>query len=162
MSQTNQIVVARTEAGYVVSVTGQGTRQESPAVRDFISGAMEDKAHVVLDLSQCEYLDSTFLGCLVVLHKRSCQHGERFRVYADDAVIRKLLHPTRLDTVIPCCEASPNPQGEAVPLPDIKLDREEFGRHLLDTHEELANLDSPSSSDFRKVAEHLRRELGDL
>lgn len=161
MSQFNVISVARTDAGYLVSVNGQGTRHESPAVRDFISGAMEDKAHVVLDLSQCEYLDSTFLGCLVILHKRGCEHGERFRVHADDAVINKLLHPTRLDTIIPCCTTPPKTTGQTVPLPVIDLEREEFGRHLLDTHEELADIDSPSSDAFRLVADQLRRELGE-
>ena len=161
MSQSNAISVARTQSGYLVSVRGQGTRQQSPAVRDFISGAMEDKANVVLDLSQCEYLDSTFLGCLVILHKRSCEQGERFRVHASDEVIKKLLHPTRLDTIIPCCATRPETTGQTVPLPIIDLDREEFGRHLLDTHEELAGVDSPSSDAFRMVCDQLRKELGE-
>ena len=161
MSQSNVVSIARTETGYLVSVHGQGTRHESPAVRDFISGAMEDRANVVLDLTECEYLDSTFLGCLVILHKRGCDKGERFRVHADAAVINKLLHPTRLDTIISCCSTLPKTSGQTVPLPIADLDREEFGRHLLDTHEELAHVDSPSSGAFRMVAEQLRRELGE-
>ena len=135
MSQSDAISVTRTETGYVVSVHGQGTRNQSPAVRDFISGAMQDKASVVL---------------------------ERFRVHADDAVSKKLLHPTRLDTILPRCEDLPKTVGPAVPLPIIDLERDEFGRHLIDTHEELAEGDSPTSGAFRMVCDQLRKALGEM
>ena len=161
MSQSDAISVTRTETGYVVSVHGQGTRNQSPAVRDFISGAMEDKASVVLDLSLCVCGGSTFLGRLMILHKRGCQH-ERFSVHADDAVSKKLLHPTRLDTILPRCEDLPKTVGPAVPLPIIDLERDEFGRHLIDTHEELAEVDSPTSGAFRMVCDQLRKELGEM
>ena len=161
MSASNSVTITRTKSGYVVTVTGQGTRQESPAVRDFVSGAMEDGAEVVLDLSPCTYLDSTFLGCLVILHKRGCEHGERFRVCAGEDVVKKLLRPTRLDTILPCCDEPPAVTSEAVALPVVDLPREEFGRHLLDTHEELAAVESPSSAAFRMVCDQLKKDLGE-
>ena len=161
MSEQNSVGVTRTKTGYIVSVHGQGTRQQSPAVRDFVSGAMEDGADIVLDLSRCEYLDSTFLGCLVVLHKRGCERGNRFSVHADDARMKKLLHPTRLDTILARREELPPAVSATVELPALELPREEFGQHLLNTHEELANVDSPSSAAFRLVCDQLRKELGE-
>ena len=166
MSQSSELTVARTEQGYVVAVVGQGTRIQSPAVRDFISGALEDGASVVLDLSACNYLDSTFLGCLVILHKRSAAKesgcdGQRFCIHAGEEVVQKLLHPTRLDSILTCNAQPPATTGEAVPLPVVDLERKEFGKHLLDTHEELAAVDSPSSAAFRLVCDQLRNELGE-
>jgi len=160
MSEENGITVCPMERGYIVAEKGKGTRQESPAVRDFVSGVMEDGVEVLVDLSQCDYLDSTFLGCLVILHKRGAAYDGSFRIYAEDDVRGKLLHPTRLDQVLTFCQQRPAPAGAAVELHSIDLEREEFGRHLLATHEELARLDSPSSDAFARVAEQLRQELG--
>ena len=60
MAATCTLAIHRTETGYLFRVIGRGTMRQSPAVRDFVSGAMEDGVEVVLDLCECEYLDSTF------------------------------------------------------------------------------------------------------
>jgi anti-anti-sigma regulatory factor len=161
MSNKDEVTVARTKSGYVVSVAGNGTRLQSPSVRDFACGAIEDGEEVVVDLSACQYLDSTFLGCLVILHKRGCENCDRFRVYAEETVRSRLLHPTRLDEVFTFCPQPPQQLGLPVILQRTELERKEFGRHLLATHEELAQVDSPAAGAFAKVAAQLRKELND-
>ena len=64
---------------------------------------------VTLDLSPCEYLDSTFLGCLLTLHKRSVEVADtRFLVVADEGTRQRLLNPTRLDAVLQFAADHPN------------------------------------------------------
>lgn len=114
-----------------------------------------------MDLSDCNYLDSTFLGCLVILHKRGCGHGNRFHVHANGPVREKLLHPTRLDQLLSFCARPPETMGAHVTLQVTDLERDEFGRHLLATHDELAKLGGPAAGAFERVAAQLRRELGE-
>ena len=161
MDDSTLVTVKRSESGYIVRVQGKGTRHESPSVRDFVCGAIEDGASVVLDLAGCEYLDSTFLGCLVILHKRGCENDGRFRVCADESAINKLLHPTRLDQVLSFCPALPESRGNPVALKPVELERLEFGQHLLATHDELAQIGGPHSTAFELVADQLRRELSE-
>ena len=71
MSDPCTLTIHRTKFGYLLRLVGRGTMRESPTVRDFACGAIEDGAEFVVDLSACEYLDSTFLGCLVLLHKHT-------------------------------------------------------------------------------------------
>ena len=66
MENSCSIQIYGVETAYLFRIVGRGTRRESPAVRDFVRGALEDGANVVIDLSPCEHLDSTFLGCLVI------------------------------------------------------------------------------------------------
>ena len=67
-------IVGRTEAGYAIRIEGRGTMRESPALQRVVRTVLDGEAcAVTIDLAVCDYLDSTFLGCLVDLHRRSRQ-----------------------------------------------------------------------------------------
>ena len=158
MKDATAVTVSRGLSGYVVALSGRGTCEESLAVRDFAMGAMNEGEDVVVSVVDCEYLDSTFLGCLAVLSKRGRKLGDRFHVHANDPIRSQFFYPARLDRVLPFCEDLPTTQG-AVPLEAEERQVDSFGRHLLETHEELANLGGPDAAAFRRVASRLRDEL---
>lgn len=154
------LTIGRTETGYRFSVIGRGTMKQSPAVRDFVCGALEDGADVVLDLSACQYLDSTFLGCLVLLHQRGKKCDGCFSILADDATRSRLLKPVHLERLLDFAESTPETSGEPVTLQVTELEREEFCRHLMETHRQLANLGGPAAATFQRIAEQLAAEYG--
>src|SRR6516165_4500505 len=92
--------IGRTVSGYMLRVEGRGTLQESPAIHDFAARILDqgpEAGTFVIDLAACDYLDSTFLGCLVMLHRRyNHPVPHRFRVAASAEKCQKLLAPTRL------------------------------------------------------------------
>src|SRR5689334_5995318 len=64
MSAPSVVKVGRTTSGYRLRVEGTGTMRESPAVGEFAERSLRDgTSTLVVDLSACDYLDSTFLGC---------------------------------------------------------------------------------------------------
>jgi hypothetical protein len=134
--------------------------RQSPAVRDFVSGAIEDGADVWLDLSACDYLDSTFLGCLVLLQQRGRRGRGSFAVLADETVRHKLMSSVQLEPLLQFAPSCPPCSGAAVTLPVVNLPRSEFGHHLLETHRNLAELGGPAAASFRSVAQQLEKELG--
>src|SRR5688572_1241566 len=89
--------VARAADAYVVLVRGRGTLRESRTLHGYVQCILElPDNRVVIDLSACDYLDSTFLGCLVQLHR---QQGtpQRVALAASPAKVTALLAPLRLD-----------------------------------------------------------------
>lgn len=161
MNETCTLTIRRTETGYVFRIAGRGTMRESPAVRDFICGAIEDGADVVADLSACEYLDSTFLGCLVLLHKRGQSDRGSFAVHADETTRNTLLSTVGLHRVLDFVDKCPECTGPPVTLALADLERREFWQHLLETHRKLAELGGPSAETFRRIADQMAKELGD-
>ena len=159
MTQPANLTVQRTKNGYLIRLMGLGTSQQSPAVRDFVRGAIEDGADVVLDLSACDYLDSTCLGCLAMLSRRGNQHGGRFAVLASEPICQRLFGETKLEQVISFLDESPEVLGKPVTLAATPIQRRELGRHLLETHTELANLGRADSGIYRAIVEQLVREL---
>lgn len=156
MPESCELTVQRSESGYTLRVRGRGTMQHSPAVRNFTLQAIEEGSQVALDLRSCDYLDSTFLGCIAIL---ACRSKERFQVVADDKSRARLFSAAHLQQVLTLAEQPPRPVSRALPLPLVSLEREEFGRHLLEAHEELAKCGGPGAAAFAAVAEQLAREI---
>lgn len=154
--------VAPTRTGYLIRLEGRGTMRESPALRELVLRLLqEENADVTLDLSACDYLDSTCLGCLVVLHRFSeTPSSPRFSVVTDADATRRLLGATKLDLLLRIADACPE-TTEAFQSVDVQpLDSRAFGYHVLDAHRELSELGGQDAEAFGQVAERLTRELG--
>ena len=103
MSMSSTLKVARFENGYCLRVEGRGTMRESRAAHEFLLGCAERDSgcEIVADLSDCEYLDSTFLGCLVALKQRfGRQKPPRFSVAASPERRRTLFATAGLGAVL--------------------------------------------------------------
>jgi anti-anti-sigma regulatory factor len=157
--------VGQTASGFVVFVEGHGTLHESPALYEFAAQSLEAElgpSTVVLDLSHCDYLDSTFLGCLAGLHRkynRTMPH--RFLVAASLEKSQTLLGPTRLDNLVHVTEVCPEPIGEVVELSSPILPTADLGRHVMECHRRLAELGGARAPSFRSIADQLACELGE-
>lgn len=158
MPEPCKIAICRTDDGYLLRVEGRGTLRESPAVRDVVRAAIEDGAQVVIDLTDCTYLDSSFLGCLVILHQCADRERGSFLVFADQASRDRLLASVHLDRFLQFTHSCPDCLGASVTLEVKSLDRLKLGRHLHDTHRKLAELGGPAASTFQRIAEQLEND----
>ncbi len=127
-----------------------------------LSAALDDGANVLIDLSDCEHLDSTFLGCLVMLQRHSARAEGEFHLYADERARQRLFGTCRLDQILSFTDQLPTDQGSAVVLPVPNLPRREYCEHLLDTHRQLAELGGPSAETFQRIVDQLKSELDKL
>ncbi|MFV1968743.1 MAG: STAS domain-containing protein, partial [Pirellulaceae bacterium] len=156
--------VARIGDGYRIRIEGRGTAEESPALAAFVSQCTraEERAKILIDLSACEYLDSTFLGCLVTLDRecRKCDET-RFQILADAERREKLLTPTRIDRLLNFADGDPNTLSGYVTMEPARLNELEFGRHVLESHRVLAGVPSTHAQIFQEIADKLERELKD-
>ena len=123
----------RTATGYLVRVEGHGTIRESPALRQFVMRCvLAENLPVVVDLSATQYLDSTFLGCLVNLHRRCCRDAKsaHFTIAVSEQARRKLLRPTHVDIVLTCIGTCPEPVGDLVAITTLQIESRTLGRKI--------------------------------
>jgi anti-anti-sigma factor len=97
----DKMCVCEDDQSIVFQVEGKGTMKQAPALRERAERALADgvrRLHV--DLRRCHYMDSTFLGTLLLLMRaiRQLEHGE-FALVSPSAECRQLLEKMRLDTV---------------------------------------------------------------
>lgn len=156
------IQLAWAEDSAIIKWHGRGTLRESPFFKTFVTRLLDESKgiRVLVDLVDCEYLDSTFLGCLVGLHRRhNANHQSRFELLADGASTARLLAPCHLDKVLPIQRDVPDPDSDWTPIDWESASPEQLGQHVMACHQLLAETPCPQAPAFRRVAEHMEEEL---
>lgn len=153
--------IGRTDNGLLVRIEGRGTLHESLAFHELIANSFKRQGlALAIDLTDCEYLDSTFLGCLVKLHNRfSGEEQAALSIVAPSDRAQQLLGPMQLDKLF---EISPTPPDVAIPLCSISADAltsADLGRHAAECHRQLAALGGPHQEIFESLAAQLEQEL---
>lgn len=156
--------LAMWEEGFLVRVIGRGTMQESPAFRETVLMCLQRNryCHVVVDLSDCHYVDSTFMGGLIWLHKYAGElTPERLQFFADASKCRQLFSHSLLDRVLNFVDKLPVAVGQPTEISIEDMSREDLGRHIEQCHRQLSKLGGPDADTFGQIADRLRRELRD-
>jgi anti-anti-sigma factor len=159
-----KLTLTKTADGFVLRVDGRGTIRESPALREVGMSCLnqESSDKLTVDLSCCDFMDSTFLGCLVALHKRGSRVGPgRFWIAAPPEHRHALLSATSLDRYFTQIDDTPPPVGPPQSIDVHRLDAQSLGRHVLECHRQLAQLDGPNQQAFTRVSQRLAQELGE-
>ncbi len=155
--------VAPIDSGYVFRIEGRGTARESKVFHQQAESLLTcETCQIVIDVSTCEYLDSTFLGSIADLFRRFGQSVDpQFAVHGARPHCKSLFGPTRLDTVLTIHESPPATTGEFEDIA-IQEDRSRaFGQHVMRCHKRLAEIESPNQKIFAGIADRMAKELGE-
>ncbi|MBX9791721.1 MAG: STAS domain-containing protein [Pirellulales bacterium] len=156
----SEFLIGQFAEGIIVRIVGRGTLQNSPAFRAVVEQSPRARV-VVFDATACDYVDSTFLGCLIWT-KKACETRpvRRFVIAASPSTRIKLFSTSSLAQYFDFVDACPEPLGELVKIDPQKLDLEALGQHVMRCHELLADLGGDQADAFRHVADRLAVELG--
>ena len=155
-----ELQVGPISGGTLVRLVGRGTMCESPVFRDTVEQLFE-RGFVVFDASECSYLDSTFLGCLIGLKKAcGCEGQGRLLVAASPDTRIKLFCTSSLDRYFDFVDVLPEATGPIETVDLTSANRSELGSHIMTCHERLAEMGGREAPAFRAIADRLARELG--
>ncbi len=153
MSEENSgILVGQKGNVTVVRIMGKGTHLNSHYLKQFLLQGIGEKPRAIhIDLSQCNYLDSTFLGMLAGL---GCKMKERslpsIRLINGTERIIGMLEGLGIDRLFELVKE----QAAADGLKELKtasLSLEERSREMLEAHEKLVEVSPQNEVKFRDV-----------
>jgi anti-anti-sigma factor len=140
----------RSDPNVSFHVQGRCTMTQATGFRKFAEACLTEGAEVLrIDLRDCTYLDSTFLGTILHLHKTSAARGlGRVVLVAPSTPCGKLLTQMGLLDILTLEPAGPlePPPWEELPT---NTDMASFKRTVTDAHQELAALPGPAGEQFR-------------
>lgn len=149
------------QQGQTVScqVVGRATMRQTPALRQRVEQSLGPGSVILhVDLHECTYMDSTFLGTLVMFKRMAGDHRlGQFALVAPSAECSRLLRQSGLGSAF-CVldkEAAPIKGGEVL---ESASGGSNFKRTIVEAHQELAEVPGPAGEIFREVAVRLTHE----
>lgn len=140
-----------------IKISGTATWTCSQALLDTASSQLEQQKSLVIDLADCEYLDSTCLGTLheIVM----CLPGD-VQLQFLPARIQEMFVELSMDGVLRHSSADgiPLPKN-MLPLLNTEVDPARQGALMLSAHETLAALSPENREQFQGVVDSLRADL---
>ena len=101
MTASFKVSAESTSALHTVSVAGELDQSTAPELRAALASAFgEAQDGVLVDLSDCNFIDSTGLSLLVEAKRRLSEEDRRFGVCCPDADVRRLLELTGIDQAV--------------------------------------------------------------
>jgi serine phosphatase RsbU (regulator of sigma subunit)/anti-anti-sigma regulatory factor len=135
-----------------LQIRGRGTWLDCDAFHDTAVAIAEDSQPVVVDLSQCEYLDSTFLG---TIHELVAVHG--VRVQGLTPQVRATFEELDMRQVLHAADAPAVDVPEEMHSLSSVIDASASSKdRILRAHEVLSSLSERNRSKFKGVVEMMR------
>ncbi len=158
------IELATTQSGgCLLRISGRATMHHSPALQELVKQTLQrdPSTTVAIDLNDCTYLDSTFLGNVFGLYQRYGSGAKpRVKLHAPPQTITLLFGPLKLDKFIRTDSSpAPEPASDWVQLKGTPTDPKEISQHVIDCHRKLAEVESPARAVFKKIADAMEQEL---
>jgi anti-anti-sigma factor len=145
-------------------VTGNVTCHHSPAMRKFAEESITGGAvKIDVDLRDCAYCDSTFLGTLLQL-KRRCDAAAKcaLRLVSPSEWFRQMLRQVGGQQLFNVAEESPSSAADTWQQLDANIDRiglRRFKQNVAEAHRELADSGERLRECFGPVAESMATEI---
>ena len=144
-------------------IRGRGNWKQSATFHEKCAASIESKRPVMVDLTLCQHLDSTFLGTIHELSERSDQADIEFRIQGVTPDVEELFlelgMAAVMDHIVP--PVLPLPR-QMEPLVSSELDKRSQALHLLRVHQSLAGLNENNLREFDPLVEMLRHEVAKL
>lgn len=157
----SKILVCSEDQKATVKVVGKGSFQNAHLLKSFYTEVIPRGISIFfVDLQECTYLDSTFLGTLALLGSSLRKKQGKLTVINAHARNMELMQNLGLDRIFKI-EASVT---EVIPT-DLhaaqapSLSKEESGKQMLEAHEMLIAVDSRNLAKFKDVVTYLREDL---
>ena len=101
MNANFRVDAASHDGVHAVNVQGELDQATAPELRQILSQALEsDDGPVFVDLSDCEFIDSTGLSLLIEVQRRLAEQDRGFAVCSPRTEVRRLLELTGIDAAV--------------------------------------------------------------
>lgn len=177
MGKTQGVFIANTQNTAFIRVVGTGTYQNSLGLRRTVLELhRRGYTEFLVDLTDCEWMDSTFVGLLAGIglrlkqsDRRGClyiigvseRNAELLQSVGLSRLARIELHtPAALEQYLPDDMAFTRIDGSEPGIRGADMDAGETADLVLESHEDLVRADERNEAKFGEVIRQIRQEIG--
>jgi anti-anti-sigma factor len=165
MADSNGTIFATVESSTaVIRVRGRAQAHQCPAFRRFVEQVLASHANrLQVDLSECDYFDSTFLGTLLHLRKTPGQDGgSMLTLVAPSEQCLQILGRMGAKSLFRIDNGASMQDSQQWHILAEEQPGQcglDFKQNVVDAHQELAKVDGPMQDKYRMIAEMAAQDL---
>lgn len=157
----NRYMVGEIGDNIVIKIIGNATMKNSKTLEDYFKNILQDeKKEVILDFSECNYIDSTTLG---VIARMSLEVGKKWNTKLYEVNVSNMIRSTLNSTGIYDLMGHSKKEGEDISFSGLKnrnfLTDEEKAKHILEAHRTLVELSKENEAVFSNVVRLLEKNI---
>ena len=144
-----------------VRVHGRATFKIAPVFRDYVTSQIENGRHgVLVDMTDCVSVDSTFVGTLTSITLQCRRTGKGcLKLFNMSAQVQSILATLGLARVLEIVQPHDVGTASFQQLDPANRDKIEVAKLMFDAHETLAALNEKNALEFKNVIDQLRGKL---
>lgn len=156
----NEFQYINLDGRYIFKIIGKATMKNAKILSDYIDNIFNDIKTLSFEMSQLEYMDSTFLGLVAKLVvDLKTKKFEKFVILNPSLEAQTLLKQTGIDKF---CDVI----NEDIDLLSIKKiegedtsNMKEKSKYILEMHEVLMNLNEKNKITFKPVVDAMKKVI---
>ena len=157
--ETGEVFLSDKNGVQHIRVKGNASFVCAPPLRELAKKlAAEPFAGLRIDLQECTWMDSTFMGMLAMLGLNAKKKGVPAEIYNASEQNEKLLCGLGLKKVFEF-KSGPSMTGDDVPAASNACTAESNARNVLDAHRTLMDIDEGNVQKFEKVVEYVKKDI---
>ena len=158
--QHSGILVGKQGDITIVRIDGKGTHLNSHLLKQYLLQCLEEKLqHFCIDLSQCIYMDSTFLGTLAGIGIKVKERSlPSIQLLNPTERVQNMLEGLGIDHLFEIATQKETSKSLA-PLEGKNVSQQEKAKEMLDAHAKLVEISPTNEAKFRDVITILREKV---
>ncbi len=157
--ETGEVFLSEKDGVQYIRVKGNASFVCAPPLRELAKKlAAEPFGGLKIDLEECTWMDSTFMGMLAMLGLNAKKKGVPAEILNASEQNEKLLCGLGLKKVFEF-KAGPFTAGDDVPASSNDTSAEGRARNVLDAHQTLMDIDISNVQKFEKVVEFVKKDI---
>ena len=152
------ISIAQSSGNYKINVSGRASFECSPPLRSLAKSLDDDKpSSISIYLTNCESMDSTFMGVLAMIGLKAMNHKILIEIINADDFNFELLEGLGITKLFKFKTDKKTPNANFSPAE--QLNNDDKNNTVLEAHETLMEVDEANVKKFEKVVELVRKDL---
>lgn len=157
--ESGEVFLSDKDGIQLIRVKGNASFVCAPPLRELAKKlAAEPFAGLKIDLQECTWMDSTFMGMLAMLGLNAKKKGVSAEIYNASEQNEKLLCGLGLKKVFEF-RSGPFMTENDVPAASNASTPENSARNVLDAHRTLMDIDEGNVQKFEKVVEYVKKDI---
>lgn len=157
--ETGEVFLSDKDGIQYIRVKGNASFVCAPPLRELAKKlAAEPFAGLKIDLAECTWMDSTFMGMLAMLGLNAKKKGAPAEIYNASEQNEKLLGGLGLKKVFEFKDGAFMADNDA-PAASNETSPEGRARNVLDAHQTLMDIDEGNVQKFEKVVEFVKKDI---